>query len=72
MSASNRLVKGGVLALDAVLEPYRPDWFHRWGWIVVVVVLCVAGLGAVVLLSVKLWRSKREHAAYEALENEED
>lgn len=27
---------GGVLLIDAVLEPYRPGWFQRWGWIVLV------------------------------------
>jgi uncharacterized surface protein with fasciclin (FAS1) repeats len=63
---------GGVFSLDAVLEPYQPDWFHRWGWIVVVVLLCTMGLAAVVLLSVKLWRSRKTRNQYEALENEED
>ena len=25
---------GGVFLIDAVLEPYYPNWFHRWGYIV--------------------------------------
>lgn len=27
---------GGILLIDAVLEPYEPGWFQRWGWIVLV------------------------------------
>lgn len=27
---------GGVLLLDAVLEPYEPNWLHRWGYIAIV------------------------------------
>jgi solute carrier family 25 carnitine/acylcarnitine transporter 20/29 len=37
---------GGVLAIDAVLTPYRPGWWIRWGWILVVVLLSVFAAGA--------------------------
>lgn len=39
---------GGVLTLDAVLLPYRPSWFYRWGWILLVcfgVGFVLAGIG---------------------------
>lgn len=39
---------GGVLTVDAVLQPYVPGWFYRWGWIVAAsfaVALALAGGG---------------------------
>lgn len=37
MKRSTKMVfGGGILLIDAVLEPYEPGWFQRWGWIVLV------------------------------------
>lgn len=27
---------GGIFVIDAVLEPYEPNWWHRWGYIAAV------------------------------------
>jgi solute carrier family 25 carnitine/acylcarnitine transporter 20/29 len=64
---------GGLLLVDAVLLPYEPDWFARWGWIVVVVILSLACTACVGLLTWKVifWKRK-ERSEYQALENEED
>lgn len=45
---------GGVLLLNSVLVPYEPNWFHRWGWILLTVLLSLA---AASLLAVGAWRS---------------
>jgi solute carrier family 25 carnitine/acylcarnitine transporter 20/29 len=73
LKAPRMVYGGGLLLVDAVLLPYEPDWFTRWGWIVVVVALCLASSVCVGLLVWKLvyWKRKDRHA-YEALENEED
>lgn len=60
---------GGVLAIDAVLLPYEPGWWRRWGWIVLLVVLGGAVLACVTLLALKLWRGREK--PYEPLEGEE-
>ncbi|GAA94523.1 hypothetical protein E5Q_01175 [Mixia osmundae IAM 14324] len=62
---------GGVLLIDSVLLPYRPTFWHKFGWIIVVVILAIIGLTCVGLLAWKLWSSQRAEA-YIVLENEED
>lgn len=62
---------GGVLTIDSVLLPYRPGWFRRWGWVVVLVGLGVGLLGLVGLMGWKVWRG-RDKIAYEPVEGEED
>ncbi|KAL7004751.1 hypothetical protein EMMF5_005666 [Cystobasidiomycetes sp. EMM_F5] len=74
-SAATMVFGGGVLLIDTVLEPYYPSWFHRWGYIVLTVVL---GLVALVAISTLAWtlymRHKLQKQHYESLrqENEED
>lgn len=39
---------GGVFTLDAVLQPYEPGWFYRWGWMLLsslFAALVLAGIG---------------------------
>lgn len=39
---------GGVFTLDAVLQPYEPGWFYRWGWVALsslLAVVVLAGMG---------------------------
>lgn len=47
--AATRRSIGGVFTIDSVLEPYHPNWFHRFGWIVLVVI------GAVLLAALAAW-----------------
>ncbi|BEI99521.1 hypothetical protein CcaverHIS631_0405640 [Cutaneotrichosporon cavernicola] len=59
---------GGVIVIDAVLEPYDPPWFTRWGWLV----LTVFGTVAVVSLAgVSVWwwwaTTKKKQEGYERL-----
>lgn len=35
---------GGVLTIDAVLQPYTPGWFYRWGWVAMLSLFSVAAL----------------------------
>lgn len=66
---------GGVLLIDGVLEPFNPNWFQRWGYIVLVVVISVLATACVSILAWKLWqRKKMQDAQYEAVrqDNEED
>lgn len=70
---------GGVLILSAVLQPYEPTWFHRWGWVVITSIfalVAVAGIGWLVWIS---WVGKRktsrrggEDGMGEAMEGEEE
>ena len=64
---------GGVLLIDAVLVPYRPGWFIRWGWIVVVVFLVLCAAAAMSFLVWRLILHRRSEKEYSALaDNEED
>lgn len=47
---------GGVLIIDAVLEPYEPSPWQKWGWIVATVLICVVGALAIIGMGWKLWR----------------
>lgn len=64
---------GGVIMLDAVLIPYEPDWFTRWGWLVITlsgigIILLVAGMGIG-----WWWISKGRKEGYvEVAQDEED
>ncbi|GAK62415.1 FAS1 domain-containing protein [Moesziomyces antarcticus] len=63
---------GGVFQIDAVLTPYEPGWFYRWGWIAL---LCAAVTGAVASLAVfavRWWRRGKRIQLPEALEGEEE
>ncbi|GMK59312.1 hypothetical protein CspeluHIS016_0703270 [Cutaneotrichosporon spelunceum] len=64
---------GGVIIIDAVLEPYDPSWFTRWGWLV----LTIFGTIAVVSLAgVSLWwwwaTTKKKQEGYEQLATAEE
>ncbi|KAJ9476906.1 Beta-Ig-H3/Fasciclin [Pseudozyma hubeiensis] len=63
---------GGIFQIDAVLSPYEPNWFYRWGWIAltcafVAAMLCVAGF-----FVVRWWRGGNRIKLPEALEGEEE
>ncbi|GAA6042019.1 hypothetical protein JCM8097_009150 [Rhodosporidiobolus ruineniae] len=69
---TTRLVPaGGVISLDAVLLPYEPGWFRRWGWIVLSSIIGVAVLAVFAFVAVRRYRKRRE-AKYERLLQEED
>lgn len=62
----------GILTLDAVLEPYYPMWFFRWGYALLVCMLGVITVGAggfYVYLRVRLRGYRR---IPDALEGEEE
>jgi uncharacterized surface protein with fasciclin (FAS1) repeats len=63
---------GGVLTIDAVLQPYVPGWFYRWGWIVLTsfaVTLALGGLG----YGVWVWYSRDGRIRLpDALDGEEE
>lgn len=68
---------GGILTLDSVLIPYEPNWFHRWGWIVLTAMF---GLfkGTVFSFAIYKWwkrshdRKKNNGNMGEAMEGEEE
>ncbi|CAO1636549.1 unnamed protein product [Parajaminaea phylloscopi] len=70
---------GGVLVISAVLQPYEPSWFYRWGWVALTVLLALA---AALALGHTVWaywlhqkrRAKRggEDGMGEAMEGEEE
>lgn len=68
---------GGVLTLDSVLIPYEPNWFYRWGWIVVTAMYGL-GKGAVFTFAVYKWwkvshdKKKNRRNMEEAMEGEEE
>jgi solute carrier family 25 carnitine/acylcarnitine transporter 20/29 len=63
---------GGVLTIDAVLEPYEPGWFYRWGWIALssfIVGLILASMGFGIWM---WWHRDGRISLPEALEGEEE
>lgn len=63
---------GGILTLDSVLEPYEPNWFFRWGYVVLYVLaaaIVMAGLG----FSLWTWRNRSGRIRLtEAMDGEEE
>ncbi|CAO1631233.1 unnamed protein product [Sympodiomycopsis kandeliae] len=74
---SQRRSIGGVLTIDSVLLPYEPNWFHRWGWIVLTVLF---GLfkGSIFSFAIYKWwkgsysKKKRDNDMGEAMAGEEE
>jgi uncharacterized surface protein with fasciclin (FAS1) repeats len=62
---------GGVISIDAVLLPYEPGWFRRWGWIAL---SATVGALLVVLGGLYAYRKyqKRREAHYQRVLAEED
>lgn len=63
---------GGVLTIDAVLGPYEPGWFYRWGWIALssfLVGLILASMGFGIWM---WWHRDGRISLPEALEGEEE
>ena len=62
----------GILTIDALIEPYQPSWFYRWGWALVMlfVAACTGMLGLVFALRQHIVGYTR--IPTEALEGEEE
>ncbi|GAA5908579.1 hypothetical protein JCM6882_003683 [Rhodosporidiobolus microsporus] len=72
MKPSTRLTAaGGVISIDAVLIPYEPGWWRRWGWIVFVALFSLFGLAVLAFVGAR-WYRKRREAKYERILQEED
>lgn len=59
---------GGIFLIDAVLEPYEPNWWHRWGYIAAIVLISLAATALVGVLVYKLYeRNKPQKHWYDEL-----
>ncbi|CEH19456.1 Fasciclin and related adhesion glycoproteins [Ceraceosorus bombacis] len=63
---------GGVLTLDAVLQPYEPGWFYSWGWIVLTVIMVGCVLTGMGFGLWRWWHRDGRIRLPDALEGEED
>ncbi|CCF53983.1 hypothetical protein NDA11_006613 [Ustilago hordei] len=63
---------GGVFQIDSVLVPYEPDWFYRWGWIVLTCALVALALSLAGFYLLRWWRGDNRIQLPEALEGEEE
>lgn len=65
-------VRGGVVQIDHVLEPYAPAWWREWGAALGVGAAGVVGIGAVFAAVVWVWRRDVQEATYEPMDGGED
>ncbi|PWN21290.1 hypothetical protein BCV69DRAFT_258356 [Microstroma glucosiphilum] len=82
-SAADRIISGvpptrgigGVFTIDQVLIPYEPNWFHKWGWIVLTTLVAVLVAALVGYGVYRWWVHKRGKGGVqlgEAMEGEEE
>lgn len=59
--------RSGVIQIDRLIQPYRPDWWNAWGWAVAfgaVGSLAIVAFWAGVL---RMWHRVNEEATYEPI-----
>lgn len=69
--AEHVLVGGGLMTLDAVLEPYHPPWLVRFGPAILIALFAVMAATLVGLLAWRLWKSKQEQKYHIVVETDD-
>lgn len=70
---AGRVMPGGILTIDTVLEPFESGWFLRWDWAWKMCLLAALSLGAVFAgICTRHWRCGYARVQTEALEGEEE
>ncbi|WFD42517.1 hypothetical protein MPSI1_001162 [Malassezia psittaci] len=72
LAAEHTASSAGILALDAVLEPYQTGWFSQWGWTLLTALLGTCTLGTLGFYGYRNMLSRGYRRIPAALEGEEE